>query len=55
MKFTEHLGTHLTPEWRVQYIQYEVRRNRKIYIFDDISGSRRVMIFITGGAVLVSN
>ncbi|XP_031565789.1 xenotropic and polytropic retrovirus receptor 1 homolog [Actinia tenebrosa] len=23
MKFTEHLGTHLTPEWRVQYIQYE--------------------------------
>ncbi|EDO42605.1 predicted protein, partial [Nematostella vectensis] len=23
MKFTEHLGTHLTPEWRSQYIQYE--------------------------------
>ncbi|KXJ10942.1 Xenotropic and polytropic retrovirus receptor 1-like [Exaiptasia diaphana] len=23
MKFTEHLTTHLTPEWRVQYIQYE--------------------------------
>ena len=24
MKFTEHLGAHLTPEWRSQYIQYEV-------------------------------
>ncbi|XP_065068950.1 solute carrier family 53 member 1-like [Rhopilema esculentum] len=23
MKFTEHLGAHLTPEWRSQYIQYE--------------------------------
>ncbi|XP_023340360.1 xenotropic and polytropic retrovirus receptor 1 [Eurytemora carolleeae] len=23
MKFTEHLGAHITPEWRKQYIQYE--------------------------------
>ncbi|KAK2565994.1 Xenotropic and polytropic retrovirus receptor 1-like protein [Acropora cervicornis] len=23
MKFTEHLGAHLTPEWRSQYIRYE--------------------------------
>lgn len=23
MKFSEHLGTHLTPEWRKQYIDYE--------------------------------
>uniref|UniRef100_A0A0X3NI83 Xenotropic and polytropic retrovirus receptor 1 homolog n=1 Tax=Schistocephalus solidus TaxID=70667 RepID=A0A0X3NI83_SCHSO len=23
MKFTEHLGAHLTPEWRKQYINYE--------------------------------
>nr|AHJ60092.1 xenotropic and polytropic retrovirus receptor [Cyanea capillata] len=23
MKFTEHLGAHLTPEWRSQYVQYE--------------------------------
>ncbi|XP_028407700.1 xenotropic and polytropic retrovirus receptor 1 homolog [Dendronephthya gigantea] len=23
MKFQEHLTSHLTPEWRVQYIQYE--------------------------------
>lgn len=24
MKFAEHLGAHITPEWRKQYIQYEV-------------------------------
>ena len=24
MKFSEHLGTHLTPEWRSQYVQYDV-------------------------------
>ncbi|KRY19688.1 Xenotropic and polytropic retrovirus receptor 1, partial [Trichinella patagoniensis] len=24
MKFAEHLSTHLTPEWRKQYIQYEL-------------------------------
>ena len=24
MKFTEHLSAHLTPEWRSQYIRYEV-------------------------------
>lgn len=24
MKFTEHLSAHITPEWRKQYIQYEV-------------------------------
>ncbi|XP_047134704.1 solute carrier family 53 member 1 isoform X1 [Hydra vulgaris] len=23
MKFSEHLGAHLTPEWRSQYVQYE--------------------------------
>ncbi|BES98813.1 unnamed protein product [Nesidiocoris tenuis] len=23
MKFTEHLGAHITPEWRKQYIHYE--------------------------------
>jgi hypothetical protein len=23
MKFAEHLGAHITPEWRKQYIQYE--------------------------------
>lgn len=27
MKFTEHLLAHITPEWRKQYIQYEVRHN----------------------------
>ncbi len=25
MKFAEHLSAHITPEWRKQYIQYEVR------------------------------
>lgn len=25
MKFAEHLTAHITPEWRKQYINYEVR------------------------------
>lgn len=29
MKFAEHLSAHITPEWRKQYIQYEVRRGRR--------------------------
>lgn len=24
MKFSDHLATHITPEWRKQYINYEV-------------------------------
>jgi SPX domain protein involved in polyphosphate accumulation len=24
MKFSDHLATHITPEWRKQYIHYEV-------------------------------
>ncbi|GAB1602788.1 xenotropic and polytropic retrovirus receptor 1-like [Argonauta hians] len=27
MKFAEHLAAHITPEWRKQYIQYEVMKN----------------------------
>ncbi|XP_052789800.1 xenotropic and polytropic retrovirus receptor 1-like [Mya arenaria] len=27
MKFAEHLGAHITPEWRKQYIQYEVMKD----------------------------
>lgn len=27
MKFTEHLAAHITPEWRKQYINYEVSFN----------------------------
>ena len=27
MKFAEHLAAHITPEWRKQYIHYEVRKN----------------------------
>ena len=30
MKFTEHLGAHLTPEWRSQYIRYEVSTMNRI-------------------------
>lgn len=32
MKFTEHLGAHLTPEWRSQYIRYEVRKHDEIIL-----------------------
>lgn len=27
MKFAEHLSSHITPEWRKQYLQYEVKWN----------------------------
>ncbi|CAG2191037.1 PHO1 [Mytilus edulis] len=27
MKFAEHLGAHITPEWRKQYIQYEALKD----------------------------
>ena len=27
MKFTEHLAAHITPEWRKQYIHYEVLKS----------------------------
>lgn len=27
MKFAEHLGAHVTPEWRKQYIQYDEMKN----------------------------
>lgn len=27
MKFAEHLAAHITPEWRKQYISYEVGQN----------------------------
>ncbi|CAH2311397.1 Hypothetical predicted protein [Pelobates cultripes] len=30
MKFAEHLSAHITPEWRKQYIQYEVRRHTSL-------------------------
>ena len=28
MKFAEHLGAHITPEWRKQYIQYEEMKSQ---------------------------
>jgi SPX domain protein involved in polyphosphate accumulation len=30
MKFAEHLGAHITPEWRKQYIQYEVKKKKTV-------------------------
>lgn len=36
MKFTEHLSAHITPEWRKQYINYEVKE-LEIFIFDLMS------------------
>lgn len=28
MKFAEHLSAHITPEWRKQYINYEVSKKK---------------------------
>lgn len=30
MKFAEHLSAHITPEWRKQYINYEVNLKKNI-------------------------
>lgn len=37
MKFTEHLSAHITPEWRKQYINYEVRKQLFHNIFTYLS------------------
>lgn len=31
MKFAEHLSAHITPEWRKQYIQYEVPAATRVW------------------------
>lgn len=31
MKFAEHLAAHITPEWRKQYINYEVSAKFRSY------------------------
>lgn len=31
MKFAEHLSAHITPEWRKQYINYEVGKLARIF------------------------
>lgn len=36
MKFTETLSTHLTPEWRTQYMNYEVLKAMLIQAVDGI-------------------
>ena len=33
MKFAEHLSAHITPEWRVQYVQYE---QMKMMLYDAV-------------------
>lgn len=32
MKFAEHLTAHITPEWRKQYINYEVGFESDIFM-----------------------
>ena len=34
MKFAEHLTAHITPEWRKQYICYEVKFLIKIFLIN---------------------
>ena len=31
MKFAEHLGSHLTPEWRTKYVQYD---ELKVFLYE---------------------
>lgn len=51
MKFTEHLAAHITPEWRKQYINYEVRfltlelRLILMYAADQINAMILVSLF----------
>lgn len=33
MKFAEHLSAHITPEWRKQYINYEVKPKNELNKF----------------------
>ncbi|XP_006819156.1 solute carrier family 53 member 1-like [Saccoglossus kowalevskii] len=41
MKFTEHLSAHITPEWRKQYIEYEVMKNM---LYDAIENAPSVEV-----------
>lgn len=41
MKFAEHLSAHITPEWRKQYINYEVWYFGLHYIYNDEKAQTR--------------
>lgn len=47
MKFAEHLSAHITPEWRKQYIQYEVT-NKHLLAKSFVDGFCYVLINNTG-------
>ena len=47
MKFAEKLSAHLTPEWRIQYIQYEVR----VYDFITSSFCRHPVCVVAPGVI----
>lgn len=36
MKFAEHLSAHITPEWRKQYINYEVCKTQGAKFFQHL-------------------
>ena len=35
MKFAEHLAAHITPEWRKQYIQYELMKQKLYEVLEE--------------------
>lgn len=53
MKFAEHLTAHITPEWRKQYINYEVcliflsiKKSKKIFPIFGYNFSNREFQFV---------
>lgn len=46
MKFAEHLIAHITPEWRKQYIHYEVTLS--CYNFNSLISKLYIKIFNLG-------
>lgn len=45
MKFAEHLLAHITPEWRKQYISYEVMKTTKKIIEIEVD-AMIIIVFI---------
>ena len=42
MKFAEHLGAHITPEWRKQYIQYEHMKSMLYSVIEEAPAAEAV-------------
>lgn len=51
MKFAEHLQAHITPEWRKQYINYEVRNSGNRGTSGAPASGPPVYAFVTHGVV----